>query len=45
MLNNATTATTTADLATGITISFSTKAVDEADTYFIKDVKLVEVKE
>lgn len=45
MLNNATTATTAADLATGITISFSTKDINDVETYFIKDVKLVEVKE
>lgn len=44
-ITNATTAATAADLATGITISFSTKTVSEAETYYIKDVKLVEVKE
>ena len=44
-ITNATTAATAADLATGITISFSTKTVTDAETYYIKDVKLVEVKE
>ena len=44
-ITNATTAATVADLATGITISFSTKTVTDAETYYIKDVKLVEVKE
>ena len=44
-IKNATTVATAADLATGITISFSTKTLTDAETYFIKDVKLVEVKE
>lgn len=44
-ITNATTAATAADLATGITISFSTKTASDAETYYIKDVKLVEVKE
>lgn len=44
-ITNASTAATAADLATGITISFSTKTVTDAETYYIKDVKLVEVKE
>lgn len=35
---------TVKDLATGITISFSTNTVTEAETFFIKDVKLIEVK-
>lgn len=44
-IRNASTAATADDLATGISISFSTKTVTDAETYFIKDVKLVEVKE
>lgn len=44
-IKNATTAATADDLATGISISFSTKTLTDAETYFIKDVKLVEVKE
>lgn len=37
-------ATTTEDLTTGIAICFSTKDADKAETFFIKDVKLIEVK-
>lgn len=44
-INVGTTRTATVDdLATGITISFSTNSKDDEETYFIKDVKLVEVK-
>lgn len=41
---NASREATVDDLATGITVSFSTKADDAAETFFIKDVKLIEVK-
>lgn len=37
-------ATTAEDLATGISISFATKVDKTVETYFIKDVKLIEVK-
>lgn len=43
-INDANTAATAADLATGITISFAPKKPSSAETFFIKDVKLVEVK-
>lgn len=38
-------ATKAEDLATGITVSFSTNSVNDEEIYFIKDVKLIEVKE
>ena len=38
-------ATTAEDLATGISISFATKVDKTEETYFIKDVNLIEVKE
>lgn len=44
-INDANTAATAADLATGIAISFAPKEPSKAETYFIKDVKLIEVKE
>lgn len=44
-INDANTAATAADLATGIAISFAPKEANKAETYFIKDVKLIEVKE
>lgn len=37
-------ATKAEDLATGITVSFSTNSVNDEEIYFIKDVKLIEVK-
>lgn len=43
-INDANTAATAADLATGITISFAPKEPSKAETFFIKDVKLIEVK-
>lgn len=43
-INDANTAATAADLATGIAICFSTKTDKTAETFFIKDVKLIEVK-
>lgn len=43
-INDANTAATTADLATGIAISFAPKEPGKAETFFIKDVKLIEVK-
>lgn len=42
--SNAIREATAGDLATGITISFSTNSADDTETYFIKDVKLIEVK-
>lgn len=42
---NASREATIDDLATGITVSFSTNSVNDEETYFIKDVKLKEVKE
>ena len=44
-INNANTAATTADLATGIAVLFQTKDATVAETIYIKDVKFVEVKE
>lgn len=44
-INDANTAATAADLATGIAISFAPKEANKAETFFIKDVKLKEVKE
>lgn len=43
-INDANTAATAADLATGIAISFAPKEANKAETFFIKDVKLIEVK-
>lgn len=37
--------TTNDDLATGITVSFTTKTTSEAETFYIKNVKFIEVKE
>ena len=44
-INDANTAATAADLTTGIAISFAPKEYTKAETFFIKDVKLIEVKE
>ena len=43
--SNAIREATAEDLATGIIVSFSTNSVNDEETYFIKDVKLKEVKE
>lgn len=45
IVNNRARASTAEDLTTGIAICFSTSDADVEETFFIKDVKLIEVKE